>query len=172
MRQYLQYLVPPRHIQIFIGLTINWLLINVLFCLLPLIISALLNERITNSIISSLVSYSFTLTISSIYLFEKFGKPRNPLKWTGVFLAFLFLGFYVYFPDLANIQIKQFITRNSIWVCSFVLGVTLLITYVLNFKSLWMDAKGESEGEKFKRASTSGPSEKDFKEQLNQKSNG
>ena len=167
MNKLIPNLTLSRKTFIFIQLSFNWLLINVLFCLLPLGVTALLSSKITDTVLSSLISYSFTLTISSIYLFEKFSRPRNTLKWVGSFLAFIFLGLYVYYPQLANDSVRIYVIENVNSICIGLLLVTLLITYALNFRPILKDAEGESVVEKYKKASNSGKSADELKGELN-----
>ena len=130
----------------------NWLLVNVLFCLLPLVISIAIIDGINDSIISSFVAYCFTLLITSLYIFDRVRYLESSLKWIGFFLAFILLTIYIYYPNLSSTSQKEWIVENKIPILTFILLFLLFLSFVMNLPSFRCFFQKKIEENKFKKA--------------------
>lgn len=114
----------------------NWFLVNVLFCLIPIIISTLIINEINFGIISSIISYCFTILISSLYIFDRVSNIESSLKWGGFFIAFILLSLYIFYPNLASDNQIKWASQNLYYLLISVLSITLFLSFVLNLPSM------------------------------------
>lgn len=150
----------------------NWLLINVGFCLLPLVISIPIGDGITYSIISSFVAYLFTLLITSLYIYDRDGESESTLKWTGFLLAFLLLATYIFYPNLASPRQMKWIENRLYVLLGGVLILTLIMSFLMNLKSMNLIAHEKEEAKIFKKAKKTGSKMEGMIEQMKNKKNG
>ncbi len=144
----------------------NWFLINVLFCLVPIIVSILIIDGIDASIISSIIAYCFTILITSIYIFDRVSNMESSLKWVSIFITFLLLGTYVYYPNLASKNQTLWLESNKVLLLLIILIATLLLSFIMNLPSMKGLIEEISEREKFAKANKTGKQVDDFVKQL------
>ncbi len=147
----------------------NWFLINVLFCLFPIVISILIINEIDSSIISSIIAYCFTMLIASLYIFDRVSSIESSLKWFGFFLTFILLGIYVFYPYLASKSHITWIETNKLLLLAIILAGTLILSFVMNLPSMKDIIVKINEKEKFDKAKNTGRQVDDFILQLEKK---
>lgn len=147
----------------------NWFLINVLFCLFPIVISILIINKIDSSIISSIIAYCFTMLIASLYIFDRVSSIESSLKWFGFFLTFILLGVYVFYPYLASESHMIWIEANKLLLLAIILAGTLILSFIMNLPSMKDIIEKIKEKEKFDKAKNTGRQVDDFISQLEKK---
>lgn len=130
----------------------NWLLINVGFCLLPILISYLLSEDLNDNIVSSSISYSFTLLIVSLYLFDRFSEPESSFKWFGILVSFILIAFFIIYPELLNDYHRNFFRKNMMIILLIIIATALFFSFLLNLKPMNESAEKLAESKKFVKA--------------------
>ena len=153
----------------FIRIYLNWILINAGFCLLPIFTSYIINGNLNDSIILSTVSYSFTLIIVSVYLFDRLSQPESLLKWISFFIAFILISSYIIYPGLLNEIQLELIHRNDVTILLTFTIISLIVSFILNLKAMNEKAKDLTTKRIFNESDESGSSiEKWAKKQKNQ----
>lgn len=130
----------------------NWLLINVGFCLLPIFISYWLSEELNDNIVSSSISYSFTLLIVSLYLFDRFSEPESSFKWLGILVSFFLIALFIIYPELLNDRYKLFLREHMIAILVLILTIALIFSFFLNLKPMNESAEKLAKSKKFDEA--------------------
>lgn len=144
----------------------NWFLINVLFCLVPIFVSILIIGGIDASIISSIIAYCFTILIASIYIFDRVSTIESSLKWSSIFVTFILLGTYVYYPNLASKNQTLWFESNKVLIVFCILVATLILSFIMNLPSMQGLIEEISEKEKFDKAKKTGEQVDDLMSQL------
>lgn len=114
----------------------NWLLVNVFLCLLPLTVSLLIINQISEGIISSLIAYCFTLLITSLYIFDRDSELESTLKWFGISFFSVLWALYIYYPTLVADSHKSWINENLKYLIPSILLTTLIISFCMNLPSI------------------------------------
>jgi hypothetical protein len=128
----------------------NWFLVNAIFCLLPIIVSAFIAGGVNENIFSSVLSYAFTLTIASLYLYERYIKPENTFKIAGYIFAFVLIICYVIYPELLSKNQLLAINENSRNILLSCLLITLILSFIMNYKDMNRTAKDIEQEKKYK----------------------
>jgi len=134
----------------------NWILINAGFCLLPLFFAWLIVKDLNDSIISSFISYSFTLIISSLYIFDRLQKPESSLKWLSILFAIVLMGIFIFYPGLASVSQLSWINKNLGNLLVLILVVTLVLSFWLNLHTMNNEIKKNQQNVKYKAAKETG----------------
>src|SRR5579872_2286747 len=114
----------------------TWILINFVFCIVPLIISGIISHNIDDSIITSFISFIYTILICGVYAYKNSGKENDFIFYITWLLVICFLVTYIFFPKTFPPDINQYIRNNAFNLCLWVLIVVMLISLLLNFKHL------------------------------------
>ena len=118
-----------------------WFLVNFVICLLPLFVSLLANQA-TNQLFLGFLSFSFTLIISSLYLFETVIYMREDktlsdlLKWGSFLWVFILFIVFIFYPEIPAISLRLFFQENIISIVELVIVVTIIFTFLLNRPSI------------------------------------
>lgn len=131
---------------------INWFVVNGFLCLLPLLVSVLIINGLNEGIISSFIAYCFTLIVTSVYIFDREGDLESTLKWLGVAYFAVLWGLYVYYPDLAAENQKQWIDNNRNILLLSILSSTLLLSFFMNRPSMKEVIEKKKSSSKFRKA--------------------
>ncbi len=119
---------------------IVWLLINFGLCLFPILLAYFLTDATYKVIISSFISYSYTLLIVSIYLFdnylsttlegEVFSASKKAVSWFFIFIFFsIFITYQV--PTKLDNFTSCFTQRFILFF--LILLITLALSLMLNW---------------------------------------
>ena len=118
---------------------IKWFLINFIFCLIPVYLSWAIANEITLEIYLSFVSFSFTMLISSAYIFSKLEKPGIGWIFLTFFVAIVYMLLYIFYPHFENnldIWVASFLYTNKYMVLILVLLCTAGLSLYLNRNSI------------------------------------
>lgn len=135
---------------------VNWFLVNFIFCLVPVVVSWCVVATLDTNVYLGFLSYSFTLLLSSLYIFEKVGfKPESPLRilsWIFVVLCMILYCYYPYLaPEMSN-PIGDTIASNKGELLATLLLITLVFSFLLNKKSIEDEGKEEDSKAPFENA--------------------
>ena len=114
----------------------TWILINFVFCLLPLFISAIISKSIDDNVITSYISFLYTLLISSLYVYTSTKKVNELVNYSGIFLIVCFIVFYILYPSILPKNITEYIRRNSLELSGIVLLIVFTFSLILSYRSL------------------------------------
>lgn len=128
----------------------NWFLVNAVFCLLPIIIAALISQGINESIFLSILSYSFTLTIASLYIYDRYAEPESSFKILVYIFSFILIICYIFYPQLLDPEYLEYIDKNSITILIVCLFLTLISSFIMNFRDMNKIADRLDKKKKFK----------------------
>lgn len=118
-----------------------WFIVNFIICLIPLLV-ALITDKNTGQIFSGFLSFSFTLLITSLYLFENYIYMKDvkilpdPLRWGSIAWVLLLMITFILYPEVQSFSLKNFFNQylSAITIIFFLL--TLLLTFLLNNPSI------------------------------------
>lgn len=131
----------------------NWFLINFVFSLLPIAITWLVAGELADSAFLSLIAFVYTLMISSLYLFKKLNKATDSSKeyitWVVVLLLIIF---YVLYPHLLSGNILKTIISLKTEITLSILVGAMILSFILNFKSLEDDIDNAQRKKPFEQA--------------------
>ncbi|KAA0245642.1 MAG: hypothetical protein DYG83_00945 [Candidatus Brocadia sp. AMX2] len=125
-------------IRVIISRYFIWFAVNFVLCLLPIGISGIISNTYGDDIFLSYLAFSYTLIISSAYVFNSNDNDnRNGvLFWLGIIFAILILCFFILFPKLLRPELLNFL-KDNIWHSSgIILIITILISLFLNKPSI------------------------------------
>lgn len=117
-----------------------WFVLNFVFGLLPVIIVLFLAEwQPEESSINSLLSFSFTLLVSSVYIFSVYRKNfdiDNALILINIVFAVVVLLVFYSIATKVPLWFYDWVTLNG-WKSIYLLTTaTLVISFFLNFRSI------------------------------------
>ena len=130
----------------------NWFLINFGFCLLPLFIALLISGNITDDLFLSFIAYSYTLVITSLYLFDCFRPPESMLNWLGFFLALILLASFVLYPEHLSMYLKGGTLSNQYVLCGIILLIVMIVSFFLNHPSIKEEIAKQKASTTFQKA--------------------
>lgn len=114
----------------------SWLLVNFVLCILPLILSAIISRKIDDNIITSYISFTYTILISGLYVYKNSGKENELIFWLTFILTVICLGLYILFPKLFSQNFNNYIRCNSFVIGLIILFVVIFFSFLLNFRSI------------------------------------
>lgn len=126
---------------------LNWFLMNFVVCLLPVGVSWILVNALTENIFLGFVSYSFTLLVSSIYIFDKWKPVDSSLMYLSIFYIVACMIFYCIYPIIVADQdnhLGNMILNYHEWVLAGLLFFTVGLSFFLN-KAAIEEAVNDSE---------------------------
>lgn len=113
----------------------TWILINFGFCVLPIFISGYFVHGFDNGVISSFISFIYTTLICSIYAYKN-GNENNFIFFGAWLVVIFFLLLYVSYPEKISYDTYCYIRSNPTKVCFITIFLILIISLILNNKSL------------------------------------
>ena len=114
----------------------TWILINFIFCILPLIISAYFVHSIDDTIISSFISFIYTTLICSIYAYLNSGIQNKLIFCLALLFLLFFLTIYTIYPEKLSRDTYSYIQVNASKVCLITLLAVMAISLILNYRNL------------------------------------
>lgn len=133
-----------------------WFLVNFIICLLPIVVSGLIANSFDDNIFLSYLAFSYTLIMTSLYVFESNEDRGGVLLWVSIIVSTLILCLFILFPSLLPEDTQTFF-RSQIWeVSSVILLTTILISLFLNKPALDDQIEKSLNKKKFKEAKKTG----------------
>lgn len=114
----------------------SWLLVNYLVCLIPLFITALIEDKINDNIILSYISFSYTTLISGLYIYKNRGDENELVFWSVILMTSFLLIYYILFPNVLSDWQVVYIRHNAIEICLSSLTIIVGISLRLCYKSI------------------------------------
>lgn len=129
-----------------------WFLVNFVICLLPIVVSAVIANSFNDNIFLSYLAYSYTLVMTSLYVFESNEERGSVLLWVSIIFSTIILCLFILFPSLLPTDLQDYF-RFRIWeVSSTILLMTILISLFLNKPALDDQIEKSLNKKKFKEA--------------------
>lgn len=131
-----------------------WFIVNFVICLLPILIASAIEGTLKNDIFLSIVSYSYTLIISGLYLYEYVKTQENGqfLNWSSYSAAITLIVFYCIFPIKTNTKLNLLIETNLNSIAIFILILSILLSLFLNRKEIESKITKTLDEEKMKKS--------------------
>lgn len=143
-----------------------WFMMNLGFCLLPILILYLIRDELSN-MVPSILSYCYTLVITSYYLFDRFSNPNSVLKNGALLYGMILLVAFVFYPNLISKEHLVMITASLPTTLGITVSIALLFSFLMNYPDLIKEVDRELSMKKFNEARNSGTSIDDFVQEKN-----
>jgi len=114
----------------------GWILVNFVICIIPLLISAIISQKMDDNVITSYISFIYTILISGLYIYRNSKNENELIFWVTIIFTFSFLCSYILFPKVFPENINNYIRNNSIMLSSIILVCVLLFSIVLSYKDI------------------------------------
>ena len=112
----------------------SWFLLNFIFCLLPIGISYLIKNSFTKEEFLSFLSFTYTLLIGGIYLFDhiRSREESQALFWSSLLFAVALIVLYCLVGANANSYLDKLIFDNKLLTFSVILSTAVFLSLLLN----------------------------------------
>lgn len=144
-----------------------WLLVNFIICILPIILAAVISQNLDDNIFVSFVAYSYTLLVSSLYVFKSTRNSELVDWFTYAIITFILVG-YILFPNLLSDNANKYIRDNFISISIVILIFVLVFSFLLNFHSIENQVQRIFTEQKQRKAQLTGKNVQSFVEVLKQ----
>lgn len=147
----------------------SWFLVNFVLCLLPIGILILIKGAYENDTFLSFLSYSYTLLISAIYLFDyvRVQEKSQFLFWTSISVTVLLLIFYCLFPTSINSRFNAIIVCNLNKISYIILSTIIFLSFFLNKDEIEKKVNKKYNELKMAKSREATNNYSDFKKQVN-----
>jgi hypothetical protein len=142
-----------------------WLLVNFVICILPIVLAAVISQKFDDNIFVSFVSYSYTLLISSLYVFKSI-RNSELVDWFTYAITTIILVGYILFPNLLNDNANKYIREHFVSISIMILTFVLAFSFLLNFHSIEDQVERVFSEQKQKKAQLTGKNVQSFVEVL------
>lgn len=115
---------------------LTWFLVNFIVCLLPIVVSGLIANSFNDDIFLSYLAYTYTLIMTSLYVFQNNVGKSSPLFWFSVIFSTSVLCFFILYPNLLSEPLLDHIRVYKWKVVILALIITIIISLLLNMSAI------------------------------------